>query len=192
MMSDDILYRVAELERRLNNIVRMGKVEEVDYDKALCRVRSGDLLTGWLQWATTRAMGEVSWWAPRIGEQIIIFSPCGDIAQGKVMMAFYQDSASAPASSPEVHRHEYPDGAVIQYDEETSTLSADVPGHIKAKAGKTISAEAGEVMTIKSPVINAYGDITCSGSVACADLTVTGDASVGGNAHASSRSGGPI
>jgi phage baseplate assembly protein V len=197
-MSDDLLYRVAELERRLNNLLRMGKVEEVDYDQALCRVRSGGILTGWLQWATTRAMGEKTWWAPRIGEQVMVCCPCGDLAQGKVMMAFYQDAASAPANSPEIHRYEYPDGAVVQYNESNSTLTAEVPGHINAKAAKTISAEAGEILNLKSPLINTYGNVVGKGHdggtgtvtetanrTIIGRLTLQGDLIVTGNISAS-------
>lgn len=215
-MTDDIMYRVAELERRLNNILRMGKIEEVDYDKALCRVRSGGILTGWLQWKTERAMGEKTWWAPRIGEQVMIKSPCGDLAQGKVEMGYYQDDATPPASSPDIHRYEYPDGAFIEYDETTGTLTADVPGHINVKAAKTISAEAGEVLNLKSPLINTFGNVVGKGhaggtgtvtekanrtiegtlrvigSIECDAMKVNGDSNVSGNAYAATRSGGAI
>jgi phage baseplate assembly protein V len=153
------MYRVAELERIVGSMIRMGKIEEVDYDKALCRVRSGGILTGWLQWSTTRAMGEKTWWAPRIGEQVMVFSPCGDLAQGKVMMAFYQDAATAPASSPDIHRYEYPDGAFVEYDETTGTLTADVPG----------------LMNLKAPLINTQGDVAIQGN-----LSVTGNISATG------------
>jgi len=174
-MSDDLMYRVAELERIVGSMIRMGKVEEADYEQALCRVRSGGILTGWLQWATTRAMGEKTWWAPRVGEQVMVISPCGDLAQGKVMMAFYQDAATPPANSPDVHLHEYPDGAIIQYDEATGTLTADVPGHANVKAGETVSAEAGQVMNLKAPLINTQGDVAIQGN-----LSVTGNISATG------------
>jgi len=215
-MSNDLMYRVAELERRLNNILRMGVVLKVDYDKARCRVVSGGITTHWLQWATTRAMGEKTWWAPRVGQQVMVLSPCGDLTQGKVMMAFYQDAATPPASSPDIHRYEYPDGAVIQYDEGSGTLTADIPKHIKVKAGKTIWAEAGEILNLKAPLINTFGNVvgkghdggsgtvsetvarTITGSlrvhgpIECDAMNVNGNSNVTGTSHAGSRSGGPI
>ncbi|MEE9357245.1 hypothetical protein [Candidatus Vondammii sp. HM_W22] len=39
-------YELAEIERRLANLIRLGTVEQADYDKARVRVRSGELLTG--------------------------------------------------------------------------------------------------------------------------------------------------
>lgn len=165
-MPAELLYRVAELERIVRSMIRMGAIAEVDYDNAVCRVSTGGIVTGWLQWATTRAMGERTWWAPRVGEQVMVFSPCGDLAQGKVMAAFYQDAATPPASSPEIHRMEYPDGAWTEYSEATGTLAAYSPKHaqveagetIVAKAGKDINAEAGDLISLKAPLINIFGN----------------------------------
>ncbi|MES1265215.1 MAG: phage baseplate assembly protein V, partial [Variovorax sp.] len=44
-----------ELQRLIENLVRVGTVSEVDHAARLCRVRSGNLETNWLQWFTRRA-----------------------------------------------------------------------------------------------------------------------------------------
>ena len=46
---------VADLQRRFENVLRIGKVCEADYENARIRVESGDVVTGWLPWITTRA-----------------------------------------------------------------------------------------------------------------------------------------
>ena len=40
--------RIADLRRRLSNIVKIGIVKEVDYNKAVARVSIGELTTNWL------------------------------------------------------------------------------------------------------------------------------------------------
>lgn len=57
-----------ELERLISNLLRVGVVEEVDTEKMVCRVRTGDILTDWIRWGTDRAGAGRSWWAPVAGE----------------------------------------------------------------------------------------------------------------------------
>ena len=45
----------AELMRLLENILRLGVVEQISADKKAVRVRSGRLLTTWIRWNVTRA-----------------------------------------------------------------------------------------------------------------------------------------
>ena len=42
----------ADNERRIANVVRLGVVDEADYTTRRVRVRMGDLLSGWLPFAT--------------------------------------------------------------------------------------------------------------------------------------------
>ena len=44
-----------ELERLISNLLRVGVVEEVDTEKMVCRVRTGDILTDWIRWGADRA-----------------------------------------------------------------------------------------------------------------------------------------
>ena len=44
----ELVRRVAELERRLDNAVIHGVVDQVDYDKGIYRVRDGNFLTPWI------------------------------------------------------------------------------------------------------------------------------------------------
>ncbi|MFP3022837.1 MAG: phage baseplate assembly protein V, partial [Wolbachia sp.] len=41
-------FAISELQRKLANIVRIGVVKEVDYEKAKVRVKIGELLTDFL------------------------------------------------------------------------------------------------------------------------------------------------
>ncbi|MBE0529536.1 MAG: phage baseplate assembly protein V [Rhodospirillales bacterium] len=107
---------MAELDRRLANVVRIGTVAEADYPAARVRVAIGDNLTGGLPWLTARAGGDRAWWAPEVGEQVMVFSPGGDLAQGVVLPALFSNAAPAPADSPDIRREVYADGLVIEHD----------------------------------------------------------------------------
>lgn len=115
-LTQELLNRVADLERRLANQIQMGTVAQADYGAARVRVQCGDLLTGWLPWTTQRAGADRAWWAPEVGEQVVVLSPCGNPAMGVVSGSLYQDAHPAPASSPDISTQVFADGLVVTHD----------------------------------------------------------------------------
>tara|TARA_B100001564_G_C20610453_1_gene657345 strand:+ start:392 stop:910 length:519 start_codon:yes stop_codon:yes gene_type:complete len=124
MMEDQ--FTLMDLDRRISNLIQLGKVVEADYPNAKLRVEIGDITTEWLPWLARRASFDNTWWSPEIGEQVIVLAPSGEINQAVILPSVYQQAHSAPADSPEVHKTVYKDGTVIQYDRENHVLTANV------------------------------------------------------------------
>ncbi|MEM8238689.1 phage baseplate assembly protein V [Morganella morganii subsp. sibonii] len=162
-----------ELERLISNLLRVGVVEEVDTEKMVCRVRTGDILTDWIRWGADRAGAGRSWWAPVAGEQVIIGAVNGELTTAFVLCSLYSDKNSAPIHSAQAMHKTFSDGAVIEYEPATGTL--------KATGIKTALIDAGESITATSPVVvvNAEENIRlvtptviCSDNLTCATLNV--------------------
>lgn len=136
----NLLLRVAELERKLTNVLIIGVITDVDNDRALVQVTAGELVTGWLPWLTQKAGGDITYWSPEINEQVMILSPGGKVEMGVVLPALYQQSADALSNAPNIHRTKYKDGAVIEYDRDAHHLKAILPdgGTVEVKADMTI------------------------------------------------------
>ncbi len=47
--------QLTEIMRLITNLIRTGVVTEVDRANWLCRVKTGDLETNWINWLTLRA-----------------------------------------------------------------------------------------------------------------------------------------
>lgn len=111
-------FEDADLLRKLDNLIRLGTVEEVDCGRVKVRVKMiGNILTDWLPWITTRAGEDRSWSAPSIGEQVIVLSPSGEIAKGIVLPAIYYEKYPPPdGSKEEVSGFVFKDGTIIYYD----------------------------------------------------------------------------
>lgn len=146
---------IAELSRRLENMIRIGTIAEIDHAARRVRVNSGELTTDWLKWRAVRAGSTLTWEPPTIGEQVMILSPSGELANGIVIPSIYSDAHDAPDSSPNTHVTQYPDGAVVSYNHASGAMS---------------------ITGIKSASIAASGNVT----VECANANVncTGKASV--------------
>ena len=124
---------IAALSRLIENLIRLGTVAEVDHgslqDKrpARVRVQSGDLLTGWLPWTALRAGTTRDWDPPTVGEQVLVFSPSGQTAQGIAITGLFSALIPANGDRAGLHRRTYPDGAVVEYDSEAHQLLATLP-----------------------------------------------------------------
>ncbi len=173
---------ITELNRRVANLIRVGTIAEADYGRALARVRIGELTTDWRPWLTCRAGGDLSWWAPEIGEQVILFSPSGELTLGVILAGMYQQAKPAPADRPTVHRTVYQDGAVVEYDREASRLTVTTPGDVVVDAGRSVTVTAGAEVTVTAASSIA---VTSASQVSITAPTVIIAGSGGGNAAAS-------
>lgn len=130
-------FAISELQRKLANIVRIGVVKEVDYEKAKVRVKIGELLTDYLPWITSRAGEERSWLPPSINEQVVILSPLGELSLGVVLAGIYQQNYSAPENSEMINSLVFQDGTKLLYDKESKNLEISVVDKLNFKVGKS-------------------------------------------------------
>jgi len=169
---------LSDLLRLLQNLIRLGTIAEVKGAKA--RVRLGPTLTTeWLNWATPRAGSTRTWSAPTVGEQVIVFSPGGDLTRGIILPALYSQAFDAPESSDTIHTTHYPDGAVVQYDHAAHALTATLPG-----GTATITADK---VTSNAPSTICTGDLTVM-----KNLIVNGATALNGGVNAKAGAAGGV
>lgn len=161
-----IAFRVAELERRLANVARMGVVQEVDLAEARVRVAIGTLLTGWIPWLNQGAGGgSISWRPPTAGEQVMVLSPSGDMAQGVAIPAVYRATYAPPSSQATKHVEVFADGSSIEYDLAAHKLKAVVTGSAEITATTLVK--------ITAPAVQVEGILTVTGDVIAGPTSVS-------------------
>lgn len=148
---------LSELVRTIPNLIRTGKIAEINADKLRVRL-SPSLLTTWLQWIALRAGDVIDWCPPSIGEQVIVFSPNGDLTQGKVLAGLFSAESPAPQTSLNIRSIHYPDGAVVLYDFGKHSLSAILP------AGSSALVKA-DAVTADAPQTTCTGNVTIRGNL---------------------------
>ncbi len=154
----DLEFRVTELERLLANLLRVGTVEELDEAAARVKVRIGEILTAWLPWFTRRAGGDRDWWAPEPGEQVMVLSPGGDLAQGRVLPALNRAAYPAPAASRDKRRVECADGGFAEYDRATGAWTVSAEGLARLIGKETVELIGADGAAVKGLV---QGDCLC-------------------------------
>lgn len=108
-----------DAERRIQNLVRMGRVVDTDPAKGLVKIAwakdadDNEVEGPWMPWAT-RA-GNIKIWAPPSkGEQVMIFSPSGEIGTASyVMPGGYSDQFPANHDKDDEFRLSVGDNTVM-------------------------------------------------------------------------------
>ena len=89
----DNSFAFSEVVRKLANIIRLGKIAEIDGDQV--RVEIGRVKTGWLP--IVSSAGNTSLWLPiSEGEQVAVFAPYGEMAQAFVLRSIHYNTYKIP------------------------------------------------------------------------------------------------
>lgn len=157
---------LAALSRMLENLIRFGVIAAVQMEPPRVQVKTGTLTTAWLPWLALRAGSDREWDPPTVDEQVILFSPSGQLANGVVITGLPSDHIPANGNRAGLHRRTYADGTVIEYD--------SVDHHLNATL-----VDGGTTNLISSGGINLIGDITHRGDyIQTGNQTVTGRVNV--------------
>lgn len=144
----------AELERLLNNVIRVATVVQVNHQVKKFRASDGALEFGWLDMPCVIGRNRREWMPMRVGTQVIITSPGGDTKQGKCIGMLYTNTLNSPSDDPNIDLIEWNDGAKIEYNIATGDM------HIKAMGKITHEAKH---HFIKGGVTQTGGDMTSDG-----------------------------
>lgn len=167
---------IADILRRLANLIRLGTVTAVDHEAERCTISSGKLTIPNRPWLALRAGSSSDWDPPTVGEQCILLSPSGETAQGVALIGLYSKQRPAPSNSATVRRRKYPDGALIDYDHATHTLSATLPAGGKAR----LTAPGG---------ITILGNVDITGTVTVSEDVLAAGISLVNHVHGGVQSG---
>ena len=168
----------ADLNRRLENLIRFGTIKTINPSKPIPRVivNLGDIDTPEIRCMNVRSGADATWDMPSDGEECVVVSPCGEIGPTSfVLYGFYNDDHPAPSDDLNQKIRMFADGCVIAYDVSAHHLSAILPG-----GGTAVLTADGGVIVNGNTTIN--GDLTLNGNQTTNGSTViSGNHTVGGS-----------
>lgn len=151
-----------DAQRRITNLIRYGKVAEIDPPNGRIKVRigaptdpNGHVVTTWIPWLSGRAGKDRQFWSPEPGEAVVLFSPGGDLSTAIAAPGAFSTDHPAPGDRETLHRIEYADGAVVEYDREAHAHTIQIPPDGTA----TVRVGGSTVVTAKDAIT-----LTCGGS----------------------------
>ncbi|WP_196087840.1 phage baseplate assembly protein V [Enterobacter ludwigii] len=171
-----------EVMRILRNLIRTGIVTDVDHDEGLCRVQTGGIETTWLNWLTCRAGRSRVWWAPSVGEQVLLLAVGGELDTAFVLPGIFSDDHPAPSVSPDALHVSFPDGAVIEYEPQNSALTVSGIKTADVTASDSITATVPVVLVKASTRITLdTPEVVCTNKLTTGTLEVQKGGKMTGN-----------
>lgn len=165
--------QLTEIMRLITNLIRTGVVTEVDREHWLCRVKTGDLETNWINWLTLRAGNARTWWKPSEGEQVVLLSLGGNLETAFALPAVYSNQFAPPLTSADACVTEHPDGGWFEYEPAT--------GRWYVRGIKSMVIEAADNITMKTSEFVLEADRTRINS----EVVINGGVTQGGGAMSS-------
>ena len=158
-MSDDVVMdlmaRVADLERRLDDTIITGIVSEVQHKPYRVRVNYGTpdtpQTTALLPVMVARAAAAKVWWPLEVGEAVLVLSPGGDTQQGRVIPASYSQAQTPPDDQAERLVIEFGAGNSLSLDRGNGNLTLTLTDDIEINAPNRLR--------VNSKVIECSGDV---------------------------------
>jgi len=155
-------YALADLTKRLSNIIRIGTIFEINYQTAKARVKIGELETDFLPWANSNSGSNNIWNPPEIDEQVVILSPSGDLSQAIILPSLYKNNASD--SDQNIKSITYQDGSKISFNVSSGTLDLDLKGDVIIKVVGNANIEGDNINITASSNITLDGNVDLGGS----------------------------
>ncbi|MDC4894426.1 phage baseplate assembly protein V [Acinetobacter baumannii] len=162
----------ADINRRLENLIRFGTIKTVNPSKPipLVTVDLDDIVTPEIRFFSARSGDDSTWDPPSLDEEVMVISPCGEIGPTSVVFyGLYNNDHPAPSDDLSKKIRVFADGCVIAYDISAHQLSAILPS-----GGKAIVTADGGITVNGDTTIN--GNLQINGSTA-----MTGNNTVGGS-----------
>lgn len=141
-----------------DNLIQIGTIVNVDPEnRALVRVELFERVTDWIPYKMIVNSHIRIWTPPRVGEQVIVFSPFGEGDDGIVLGGIYNVNQKEPTGSND-HTSVivFEDGTSITYDTTAKALTINASGSVAVTAPSGMSITADVTIT---------GNLNVSGTV---------------------------
>ncbi len=145
-------FQQHDSQNRAEQILRLGTIEQIDNKNRRVKIRSAELLSGWVPWIGRIGHNYKAWTPPKKGTQVLTASPSGDFSQAIIVQVIYTENLNSPSTDEDVDIIEFNDGTVIKKDSHSITI--DTPCALSINCDGTMNLSAGGVMTLTAPTIN--------------------------------------
>lgn len=177
----------AEHQRRLHNIATIGTVIDIDAGAALIRLAVGENETDWVN-IPSIAAGSISVWrCPSIGEQYLLVSPSGELANAIPVISLYSEHNPSPSTDPNEIRIRYNDTDFCSIDVVNSQLTMHISQITNQAATSIVWDTPSAILTGN---LQVDGSINCGKSIAAADEVTANGINLTTHTHGGVKSGG--
>jgi len=166
-------FNQTEHDRLIADLICIGRIVEVDHQAKRLKVRT-KTVTGWLPWPAEMGRNYRRWRPLRAeaqedtqedtqaGQQVILASPSGDLAQAVIVGMLYTETLNAPSNDPDIDLIEFTNGAHLSHNVVSGDMTITCKGNLSIDVAGTLTLSA-QAHIITGPITQSGGDITSDG-----------------------------
>lgn len=152
----------------LKDLLKVGEVSSVDYDKCTARVVFDDeegFVSNDLQVLQRNTLENQDYWMPDVGEDVVcLFIPNGE-EDGFILGSFYADEITPPKNGATKRYVRFKDEAEFEYDWEAHKLTAKI-GDTKITADESsVQISGASKIKVTVPDIDFVGNLKVDGTI---------------------------
>lgn len=153
---EELSSETEELRRRMQNMIRLGFVNEVHESGQLIRVKHGGLISPFIKWFSESAGETKDYRCPSVGEQAILlnYASGNNGSQTVALVGLFSTKFPSPSSDPNEIIRCYPDGSKVSYHTQNHVMKIDVKGDVEVIASKGAKVTAGEKVIVDAASIH--------------------------------------
>jgi phage baseplate assembly protein V len=141
----------SDLTRRIENVVGLGTISQVDHASFRVRVDINGRETGWLPVPGQIGANFRQWRPLREGTQVLLACPSGDVANAIIVQILYSNSLPPPSTDGKTDLVQWDDGTLVTYDANTKTMVLFSAGDLTIQCEGTLRLLAGADIRIDTP-----------------------------------------
>ncbi|WP_417526926.1 phage baseplate assembly protein V [Marinomonas shanghaiensis] len=147
---EELSEETEDLRRRLQSIIRLGRVIAVHESGNLIKVQHGQLKTPFIRWFAYAAGETSDYRCPSVGEQAVLlnYGAGNNGTQTVALIGLFSDDFPAPSNDPNEIVRCYPDGSLVSYHAKSHLLKVEVKGDVVVNVDKTAKVKAGGDVTV--------------------------------------------
>ena len=171
------MFDIAELQRKLKNMVRVTKVVTPNKDgKSLATVKVGNDESAEFVVMSFANSFKKHWIPIRKDEQVLVLFPFGNANRGFVFRGIFHKSLREPSGADkDTEVMEYSDGARVSYSVKS--------GELRVSGVKVVVVESADAITLKSAIIKLDGEVEVTKSLKVAQTISDAKGDLTGHAH---------
>ncbi|WP_137169393.1 phage baseplate assembly protein V [Marinomonas sp. FW-1] len=152
---EELSEETEDLRRRMQSIIRLGRVIAVHESGNLIKVQHGGLKTPFIRWFAYAAGDTSDYRCPSVGEQAVLlnYGAGNNGTQTVALIGLFSDNFPAPSNDPNEIVRCYADGSLVSYHVKNHLLKVEVKGDVVVNVDKTAKVKAGGEVTVDGSMI---------------------------------------
>ena len=134
-----------KINRQIQNLIRIGTIVAVDHAAKQLKIKSGELVTNWIDCSAEIGRNYTRSRTQRLKTQVILSCPAGDPAQAMIIAMLFNNDIKSPPTDSDIDLIAFDNDSYIEHHHTNMTVRLHSAGDFTITAAGNITIQAPRV-----------------------------------------------